>query len=375
MTINIESDGPMKHLSSSCPNSPNTPGSKKSCASSQRTISGADMLFPNSSVILLFYVPEMEEVAREVEEMCHGEVRLGEIKWDRFNDGFPNLLIEDSQLIKWSYVAFLASFHSPGVIFEQLALIASLPRYLARELKLIIPYYPTGTMERVTIPGQVATAKSLARLVSSIPMTRGGPVQLTLFDIHTLQNQFYFDDSVLVWLKSCVHLLRDHLDKMVFEDGEDVSIAFPDEGAFKRFHLKFTAYETIICDKVRGEGDSRIVKVKDGDAKGRHVLIIDDLVQTGGTLVKCAEALKECGAASVSCYVTHAIFPKESWKHFTEGGQYFGLFEKFFITNTHPPMSKLLAGKPPFEVLSIAPIVTSIVMNRPVGKINTAKYD
>ena len=109
---------------------------------------------------------------------------------------------------------------------------------------------------------------------------------------------------------------------------------------------------------------------------GRHVIIIDDLVQTGGTLIKCAQALSESGATSVSCYVTHAIFPNESWKKFTDSGKFGGLIDKFFITNTHPPMSKLLAGKKPFEVLSIAPIVQSIAMNRPVGKIVTgSQYD
>lgn len=61
---------------------------------------------------------------------------------------------------------------------------------------------------------------------------------------------------------------------------QNVVIAFPDEGAIKRFGGQFKEFETILCSKVR-EGDKRVVTVKEGDPSGRHVFIIDDLVQTG----------------------------------------------------------------------------------------------
>ena len=73
---------------------------------------------------------------------------------------------------------FLASFHSPEAVFQQLSVIYALPSYGAKRLTVVVPYFPTGTMERVTHIGEVATAKSLARMLSATPMAAHGPVQL-----------------------------------------------------------------------------------------------------------------------------------------------------------------------------------------------------
>jgi phosphoribosylpyrophosphate synthetase len=88
----------------------------------------------------------------------------GKVNWKTFPDGFPNLFITDAhQLKNYNAVVFLASFHEPEVIFGQLSLLYSLPLYLARSVYLVLPYFPTGTMERVDEEGQIATAMTLAR--------------------------------------------------------------------------------------------------------------------------------------------------------------------------------------------------------------------
>lgn len=76
-------------------------------------------------------------------------------------------------------------------------------------------------MERVDKVGQVATAKTLARMLSIIPPSSTGPPHLVLFDVHALQELFYFDDSVMVRPKSCVHLLIDRL--LQLEDTENIA--------------------------------------------------------------------------------------------------------------------------------------------------------
>lgn len=88
-------------------------------------------------------------------------------------------------------------------------------------------------------------------------------------------------------------------------------VAFPDDGAAKRFGNMFEDMdlEVIVCGKTRGEGDKRTVVIQDGDAKDRHIVIVDDLVQTGGTLYQSGKVLKEAGAASVNAFVTHGVFP------------------------------------------------------------------
>lgn len=104
-----------------------------------------------------------------------------------FDDGFPNLFVENAEQLRNKHVAFLASFHSPQVMFEQLAVIYALPRMFVASFTLILPFFPTGTSERVEDEGEVATAASLARMLSGIPLSRGGPTSMVVFDIHALQ--------------------------------------------------------------------------------------------------------------------------------------------------------------------------------------------
>lgn len=118
-----------------------------------------------------------------------------------------------------------------------------------------------------------------------------------------------------------------------------------------------------ICSKVR-DGDARIVTVTEGleyidkdDPAARYV-IVDDLVQTGGTLLQCATALRSAGAEKVSCYCTHGVFPQESWKRFVDNP----LIDKFYITDTIPTTAKAVRGVAPFEVLSIAPILCTVML-------------
>lgn len=161
-------------------------------------------------------------------------------------------------------------------------------------------------------------------------------------------------------LKSCISLLHDRL--LAMRDAANIRIAFPDDGAHKRFGGKLDTFgEPIICTK-RRDGDKRKIVISDGDCTGRHCVIVDDLVQTGGTLLECAKALQLAGAAAVSAYVTHAVFPHDSWKRFVakDDGSPAPL-QYFFITNSIPTTAATLKGVEPFEVLSISPIVADIL--------------
>eukprot|EP01090_Pellita_catalonica_P008573 TRINITY_DN1954_c0_g1_i1.p1 TRINITY_DN1954_c0_g1~~TRINITY_DN1954_c0_g1_i1.p1 ORF type:complete len:150 (-),score=29.01 TRINITY_DN1954_c0_g1_i1:435-884(-) len=140
---------------------------------------------------------------------------------------------------------------------------------------------------------------------------------------------------------------------------ENLAVAFPDEGACKRFGKKFKGYEIIICTKVR-DGKKRIVTLKEGNPKGKHVIIIDDLVQSGGTLIGCKDILYAAKAKKVSAYVTHAIFPSNSWEKFT-AKQDKG-FDRFYITDSCPEMANTLRGKNPFHILSLAESIAETVL-------------
>ena len=93
-------------------------------------------------------------------------IRLGEIQWDEFKDGFPNLRVKDVEAVRNKDIVFLASFDAPKEIFKQLAIIYEIPRFAVRSLKIVLPFYPTGTMERVTEEGEIVGILSVKDLVS-----------------------------------------------------------------------------------------------------------------------------------------------------------------------------------------------------------------
>merc|ERR1711879_1059843 len=104
-------------------------------------------------------------------------------------------------------------------------------------------------------------------MLSSVPIGPSGPPTIAIYDIHALQEQFYFSDNMLVDLKTAAYLFINKLNQIKADaPDEDIAIAFPDDGAHKRFKSKFKDYELIICSKVR-DGDTRKVVVKEGDAK------------------------------------------------------------------------------------------------------------
>ncbi|XP_047334386.1 ribose-phosphate pyrophosphokinase 4-like [Impatiens glandulifera] len=302
--------------------------------------------------VLLFYCTESEDLARKVAAQSEF-IQLQSINWRSFDDGFPNLFINKAHNIRGQHVAFLASFSSPAVIFEQLSVIYSLPRLFVASFTLVLPFFPTGSFERMEVEGDVATAFTMARILTNVPISRGGPTSLVTFDIHALQERFYFGDQVLPCFESGIPLLKQRLHQLA--ESEKIVVAFPDDGAWKRFHKLLDNFPMVVCNKVR-EGDKRIVRLKEGEPKGCHVVIVDDLVQSGGTLLECQKVLADKGAAKVSAYVTHAVFPKRSWDKFIHKSEDNSdkAFTYFWITDSCPLTVKAIGNKSPFEILSLA---------------------
>lgn len=240
------------------------------------------------------------------------------------------------------------------------------PRLFVASFTLVLPFFPTGTAERVEVEGDVATAVSLSRLLDAVPLSRGGPSSVVIFDIHALQERFYFGDTVLPLFESGIPILRERLEQLRAEAASkgdpslaDVAVAYPDEGAWKRFHTQFGDYPEIICTKVR-DGQRRIVRLKEGEPRGRHVVIVDDLIQSGGTLIECAKMLRSMGASHISSYATHGVFPGESWRRFrpeAEASDDVVGFHRVWLTDSVAPTATAVLDVEPFEVLSLADVI------------------
>ncbi|KAE9607071.1 hypothetical protein Lal_00026373 [Lupinus albus] len=338
-------------------NSIHNSNTSSSLVSVSAATSASQFSTKNAKKVVLFYCAETKSLAEKIAAETDA-IELRTISWGKFPDGFPNIFIPNAQGIRGKHVAFLASFSSPAVIFEQIPVIYALPKLFVASFSLVLPFFPTGTSERMEDEGDVATAFTLARLLSNIPISRGGPTSLVTFDIHALQERFYFGDNILPCFESGIPLLKRRLQNL--PDSDNISIAFPDDGAWKRFHMQLQHFPTIVCAKVR-EGDQRIVRIKEGDPKGRHVVIVDDLVQSGGTLIECQKVLASHGAAMISAYVTHGIFPNKSWTRFghDNGGHPGTAFTYFWITDSCPLTVKDVMNTPPFEVLSLASSIST----------------
>ena len=324
--------------------------------------------------IYLLYCSDMKNLAVRVAARIDS-ITLCPIEWKRLPDGYPDLFLPWVGGLHGEHVAFLASFSSPAVIMEQLSVIYEVPRKFVASFTLVLPYFPTWTSERREEEGDIAPSFTLARMLSNIPLSRGGPTSLVIFDIHAMQERFYFGDAVLPCFMSGLPQLKNRLRQL--PDAHNVTIAFPDEGAWTRLHKQFKDHDnfpTIVCTKRRGpSGTNCIVQLKEGDPLGRHVVIVDDLVQSGSTLIECRKMLAMRGAARVSAYATHGVFENRSWVRFNYDnklGPAHG-FAYVWITDSCPKAVGEVSGVPPFEVLSLAaPILEALY----ISGTNYSKY-
>lgn len=301
-----------------------------------------------SDKIVVFSHPSMESIAEGIISNNPYSYRRGGIKWDKFPDGTPNITFENRKYLENRNVIYIMNFLE-GDLFEQISMMKVLPRQGILSLDVYIPYFHVGTMERVDEfgPNELATADTLSSMLASgISHTKTGPIKLHIYDLHTLQNRFYFGDNI--------HLEPEHgLDLLLGKLKKDDLIIFPDDGAAKRFGKFFKNFTTLTCSK-RRDGNLRYVTVEGFEnlpkkVKIEHAIIIDDLVQSGGTLDECRKALKLKGVSKVSAFVTHVIFPNNSHLKFI--GQKDG-FHKFYFTNSNPHAASKLNCEP-FHMLKL----------------------
>lgn len=304
--------------------------------------------------LLLLATPEMEAMARTIKATATFQVDVEVLEWDRrFPDGFPDQRIASS--LRGKDVCVLASFHSPDAIERQIGMIYAIPRFGARSLRVVAPFFP-GTMERVRKAGEIATAKTYARQMSATPACRvGGMAEFVFYDIHQTGIQFYFGDDVLIRLETAIPLLKARLHTLGFYERETL-VMFPDDGAHKRFSDDFPEFDQGICAKVRGDGDERIVRLVSGTVRGRKVVVVDDLIQRGGTMIETGKLMRELGATDVIGFATHFVGPDNAETRFTPNDP----FSRVFVTDSHPSATRV-AGRRPFEVLSLSTAIATVI--------------
>jgi phosphoribosylpyrophosphate synthetase len=262
---------------------------------------------------LILSCPEFDSLATNLSNSC--KFIKGNVYFAKYGDQTPKVFMDELtvKLLRGRKVYFLAYFSfnesSATNIMDQYMFMCSLASYGILELNIVLPYFPTGTMERIVGEGELGTGYYLAHLLNSIPCGAYKNV-LYVMDMHALCSRFFFHTNIRTVFITMMPKYLEHCgfinkDGGPIEGNDDVSkfIVFPDDGAEKRNKdlCKGSGVKFITCSKKRS-GDDRTIEITGSidDLKSRiragkiiEFYIVDDLVQTGGTLGETAKKLVE----------------------------------------------------------------------------------
>ena len=232
------------------------------------------------------------------------------------------------------HVVILGGTISDADTLDIYDLASAAVKYGAVSLTLIIPYFGYSTMERAVKDGEVVTAKTRANLFSSIPRTSYGN-KVILIDLHTEGIPHYFESGIRP-----VHLYSKPIIIEACHElyGDDFVLASTDAGRAK--WVESLANDMNVSGafvfKKRISGDETKVTGISADVKNRNVIIYDDMIRTGGSLVQAAQSYLEAGAKNISVITTHGIFVGEGIKKIKDSG----IISCVVCTDTHPNAEK-----------------------------------
>jgi ribose-phosphate pyrophosphokinase len=270
---------------------------------------------------------------------------LGQLELLQFSDGEMQPIIHES--VRGSYVFFIQSTFSPSNnLLELLLLIDAAKRASAGYITAVIPYFGYARQDRKDKPRVPISAKLIASLLEA-----AGANRIVTMDFHADQIQGFFDIPV-------DHLKSDAIFVPYLEDHDMSSVIFasPDVGGVKRArkYANHFGCDMDICDKYRRRANEVSGMTVIGDVEGRDVILIDDLVDTAGTLSKAAQALLDKGAKSVKAMCTHPVLSGKAYEVIQNSP-----LTELIVTDTIP-----LRGKSPkIKVLSCAKLFARAIRN------------
>lgn len=262
-------------------------------------------------------------------DICqHLNVSLGNAKVRTFSDG--EVMVEIGENVRGRDVYVIQSTSSPANhnLMELLVMVDALKRASAARINAVVPYFGYARQDRKVAPRAPITAKLVADLMSVAGIDR-----LLTMDLHAGQIQGFFDipvDHLYAAPVMLEEIRRKNLGELI--------VVSPDAGGTERaraFAKRLHAGLAIIDKRRSGPNVSEVMHII-GDVKGKSCVIIDDMIDTAGTLCAAATALQEQGAAVVYACATHGVLSGPALQRITESP-----LEKVFITNTIPTQEKL----------------------------------
>lgn len=297
------------------------------------------------NVLKIFSGNSNDELAREV--VGHLDVPLGAATVGRFSDGEVSVVIGEN--VRASDVFVIQSTSAPANehIMELLVMIDALRRASAEHITAVIPYYGYARQDRKVAPRTPISAKLVADLIDTAGATR-----VLSIDMHAGQIQGFFNVPF-----DHLYAMPVLLDHMRDSFGENAVIVSPDAGGVERARAfgKRLNMNIGMIDKRRPRPNEAKVMNVIGDVQDRDVILVDDMIDTAGTLCAAADALKERGAKRIYAYATHAVFSGPAVERIGNSS-----IDKVVVTNTIP-LSEEARACSRIATVSVAPLIAEAI--------------
>lgn len=275
---------------------------------------------------------------------------LGSMSLQRFSDGEFQPSFEET--VRGDTVFLVQSTMPPTEnLFELLLMVDAVKRASAKQIVAVIPYFGFARQDRKDKPRVAIGSKLVANLLTAAGVTR-----VMTMDLHADQIQGFFEVPVDHLFASSIFL--PHLQEM---DIENLIMAAPDTGGTKRAnaYAKFLDTGLAICYKQRKKANEVSDMTVIGDVVGKDVVLIDDIIDTAGTLTKAADMMMENGARSVRAFCTHAVLSGEAYERIERSK-----LQELVVTDTIPLKQK----SEKIKVLSVGQLFGEVMTNIVAGR-------
>lgn len=282
------------------------------------------------------------EFSRQVAKVLG--IPLSEASIKRFSDGEISVQIGENVRGKDVFIIQPTCAPTDTNLMELLILTDALKRSSASSVTAVVPYFGYARQDRKAAPRVPITAKLVANMMQTAGIDR-----VITMDLHAGQIQGFFDipvDNLYGTIVFNNYVKNKHLANPI--------VASPDIGGVARARsiAKTLNLDLVIVDKRREKANESEVMNVIGDVSGKDVILIDDMVDTAGTLVKAAKAFKERGASSVIAFCTHPVLSGNAYENLASGA-----LDELVVTDTIP----LKKPSEHIKVISVAPLFAEVI--------------
>ncbi len=302
----------------------------------------------------IFACKQSEALAQDIANAFG--VKLGSVLTSTYSDGEFQPSFEES--VRGSRVFIIGSTHpNSDHLMEMLLMLDAAKRASARHITAVLPYFGWARQDRKDKPRVPIAAKLVAKMLETAGATR-----IITMDLHADQIQGFFEKPVDHLYASTIFL--PYLKELNLDN---LTIASPDMGGSKRAYAysKALKSDVVICYKERAKANVILHMELIGDVKGKNVVLVDDMVDTAGTLTKAADLMMERGALSVRAICTHPILSGNAYERLENSK-----LEELIVTDSIP----LKNTSPKLKVLTCANLFAEVMLSVHENKSISSKF-